>query len=76
MSMDAKAELAALEAHFNDEKEILLSEADDIAIEINVIKKRLAQETILAAVEIGQLLCRAKEKVPHGKRGEWLEENV
>lgn len=76
MSMDAKAELAALEAHFNDEKEILLSEADDIAIEINVIKKRLAQETILAAVEIGRLLCRAKEKVPHGMWGEWLEDNV
>lgn len=76
MSFDAKAELAALEAHFDDEKEIMLSEADDIAIEINVIKRRLAQETILAAVEIGKLLCRAKEKVPHGMWGEWLEENV
>lgn len=76
MSFDAKAELAALEAHFDDEKEIMLSEANDIAIEINVIKRRLAQETILAAVEIGRLLCRAKDKVPHGMWGDWLEENV
>jgi hypothetical protein len=76
MSFDANAELAALEAHFNDEKEVMLYEADEIALEINVIKRRLAQETILAAVEIGRLLCKAKEKVPHGMWGDWLSENV
>ena len=76
MSKDARAELEALEAHFNDEKEIMLAEADDIALEINVIKRRLAQETLLAACEIGRLLHRAKDKVPHGMWGEWLEENV
>lgn len=72
----AKAELAALEAHFEDEKEVMLYEADEIALEINVIKRRLAQETILAAVEIGKLLVKAKEKVPHGMWGDWLSENV
>lgn len=66
----------AIENRAEDEKMIALSEADDIAIEINVIKRRLAQETILAAVEIGRLLCRAKDKVPHGMWGDWLEENV
>lgn len=76
MSIDAKAELAALEAHFEDEKEVMLYEADEIALEINVIKRRLAQETILAAVEIGKLLVKAKEKVPHGMWGDWLAENV
>lgn len=76
MSIDAKAELAALEAHFEDEKEVMLYEADEIALEINVIKRRLAQETILAAVEIGKLLVKAKEKVPHGMWGDWLSENV
>ena len=76
MSINAKAELAALEAHFEDEKEVMLYEADEIALEINVIKRRLAQETILAAVEIGRLLVKAKEKVPHGMWGDWLSENV
>lgn len=76
MSIDAKAELAAMEAHREDEKEVMLYEADEIALEINVIKRRLAQETILAAVEIGKLLCKAKEKVPHGMWGDWLEHNV
>ena len=76
MGFDAKAELAALESHLEDEKEIALYEADEIALEINVIKRRLAQETILAAVEIGKLLVKAKEKVPHGMWGNWLSENV
>ena len=70
------AMLAEIEARNEDEKELAFYEASDIALEINVIKKRLAQETILAAVEIGKLLCRAKDKVPHGMWGEWLEENV
>ena len=76
MSIDAKAELAALEAHFEDEKEVMLYEADEIALEINVIKWRRALETFLAAVEIGKLLVKAKEKVPHGMWGDWLSENV
>ena len=68
--------MESIERRAEDDKLIALAEADDLAIEINVIKRRLAQETILAAVEIGKLLCRAKEKVPHGMWGEWLEENV
>ena len=73
---DLNAMLEAVELRAEDERMIALAEADDLALEINVIKKRLAQETILAAVEIGKLLCRAKDKVPHGMWGEWLEENV
>lgn len=76
MGFDEKAELDALIAHENDEREVLLYEAEEIALEINVIKRRLAQETILAAVEIGRLLVKAKEKVPHGMWGDWLSENV
>ena len=77
---DLNAELAAIEEREEnrkaDERELMLYEADEIALEINVIKRRLAQETMLAAVEIGRLLVKAKEKVPHGMWGDWLEENV
>ena len=75
-NLDLDAMLEAAELRAEDERMIALAEADDLALEINVIKRRLAQETILAAVEIGKLLCRAKEKVPHGMWGGWLECNV
>ena len=47
-----------------------------IALEINVIKERAARDLLAAAVEVGRLLCEAKEKVPYGEWGEWLEQNV
>lgn len=47
-----------------------------IALEINVIKQRAARDLLAAAVEVGRLLCEAKEKVPYGEWGEWLEQNV
>lgn len=47
-----------------------------IALEINVIKERAARDLLAAAVDVGRLLCEAKEKVPHGEWGKWLEENV
>ena len=47
-----------------------------IALEINVIKERAARDLLSAAVEVGRLLCEAKEKLPFGEWGEWLEKNV
>ena len=47
-----------------------------IATEINTIKRQSAQTMLQAAVEIGRLLCEAKEKVPYGSWGDWLQSNV
>ena len=49
---------------------------ESIALEINVIKERAARDLLAAAVDVGRLLCEAKEKVPYGEWGEWLEQNV
>lgn len=47
-----------------------------IATEINLIKRQTAQQALRATVEIGRLLCEAKELIPYGRWGQWLEENV
>lgn len=48
----------------------------EIAIEINLIKQRAARDLLSAAIDVGRLLCEAKEKVPYGEWGAWLQENV
>lgn len=54
-----------------------------IAAEINVIKaqtaaviKTLGGQIVSGVYEIGRLLCEAKESVPRGEWGAWLETNV
>ena len=54
-----------------------------IAAEINVIKAQTAAiiqtlggQIVSGVYEIGRLLCEAKESVPHGEWGAWLETNV
>lgn len=49
---------------------------ESIAMEINIIKERAARDLLSAAVDVGRLLCEAKDKVPYGEWGEWLERNV
>lgn len=49
---------------------------NEIAIEINAIKRKTAQDVIQSAIEIGRLLCEAKAQLEHGQWGAWLEENV
>lgn len=49
---------------------------EDIATEINAIKRQTVQSMIVSAVEIGRLLCEAKEKVKHGEWSSWLSDNV
>ena len=49
---------------------------EDIATEINAIKRQTVQSMIVSAVEIGRLLCEAKEKVKHGEWSAWLADNV
>ena len=54
---------------------IILRTPDVIAAEINTIKRTTAKYVLEQSIEIGRLLCEAKEAVPHGEGGHWLEEN-
>lgn len=54
---------------------IILRTPDVIAAEINTIKRTTAKYVLEQSIEIGRLLCEAKEAVPHGEWGYWLEEN-
>lgn len=53
----------------------VLRTPDVIAAEINTIKRTTAKYVLEQSIEIGRLLCEAKEAVPHGEWGHWLEEN-
>ena len=48
----------------------------EIAAEINALKRKTAQDVVRSAIEIGRLLCEAKDRVSHGEWGAWLQENV
>lgn len=52
----------------------ILRTPDVIAAEINTIKRSTAKYVLEQSIEIGRLLCEAKEAVPHGEWGRWLEE--
>lgn len=47
-----------------------------IATEINTIKHHAQTIMLTSAIEIGRRLVEAKEVVPHGEWGQWLEEQV
>lgn len=57
-------------------KDIIIRSGEVIAAEINYIKRKTQETMLSAAVEIGRLLCEAKNSVPYGDWGKWLEENV
>ena len=52
----------------------ILRTPEVIAAEINTIKRSTAKYVLEQSIEIGRLLCEAKETVPHGEWGHWLEE--
>lgn len=54
----------------------LTRDAGIIAAEINAIKTQVKATVISGAVEIGKRLAEAKEMVPHGEWGGWLETHV
>ena len=58
------------------EKSLSLTAVEEYAIRINTIKREVARQCLYASVEIGRILCDAKEAVPHGEWAEWLEVNV
>lgn len=47
-----------------------------LASEINIIKEQTRSTVLTAACEIGKRLIEAKNNLPHGRFGTWLEENV
>lgn len=65
------------EMRINEDDRVLLDEmrCDEIVIEINTIRRQSMSQMLYASVEIGRLLCEAKDKLPHGMWGEWLEDN-
>lgn len=50
--------------------------SSEIACEINIIKANVLRTALQGAIDVGRLLCEAKEVVAHGEWGTWLEENV
>lgn len=70
-------EVAVIDGEYVDKtEEVVPARASEIALEINVIKRRAAEGLLKDYLEIGRLLCEAKETVPHGAWGQWLEKNV
>lgn len=49
---------------------------DVVAAEINAIKDQTRKMILGNSIEIGRRLCEAKEMVPYGEFGRWLEESV
>lgn len=53
-----------------------LTRLTTIVVEINTIKRQVAQTTVAGAIAVGQRLQEAKAAVPHGEWGDWLRINV
>ena len=54
----------------------IIRDAGVIAGEINAIKQEVRDTAIRGPIEIGKRLIEAKNLVPYGQWGKWLEENV
>lgn len=54
---------------------IIIRSPQEIAAEINAIRRRAARQLLEDSVEVGRLLVEAKNSVQHGEWGGWLEEN-
>ena len=54
---------------------IVIRSPQEIAAEINAIRRRAARQLLEDSVEVGRLLVEAKSSVQHGDWGGWLEEN-
>ncbi len=54
---------------------IIIRSPQEIAAEINAIRRRAARQLLEDSVEVGRLLTEAKAAVNHGEWAGWLEEN-
>ncbi|MBR0293461.1 MAG: DUF3102 domain-containing protein, partial [Acidaminococcaceae bacterium] len=66
----AEAELNAVEAEFKERT------PEIVAAEIRQIADQTRKMVLNNSIEIGKRLCEAKEMVPHGEWGSWLEKEV
>lgn len=58
-----------------DNNVIVIRSPQEIAAEINAIRRRAARQLLEDSVEVGRLLVEAKSTVGHGEWGDWLESN-
>lgn len=58
-----------------DNNVIVIRSPQEIAAEINAIRRRATRQLLEDSVEVGRLLVEAKSSVGHGEWGGWLEEN-
>lgn len=58
-----------------DNNVIVIRSPQEIAAEINAIRRRAVRQLLEDSVEVGRLLTEAKSAVQHGEWGGWLEEN-
>ena len=58
-----------------DNNIIVIRTPQEIAAEINAIRRRAARQLLEDSVEVGRLLTEAKAAVNHGEWAGWLEEN-
>ena len=68
----AKMEVAPVQ----DAEIVTVRTPEIIAAEICQIKDQTRKLVLNNSIEIGKRLCEAKEMVPHGEWGTWLERNV
>lgn len=54
----------------------MLSRTDILAAEINSIKNQTRRIMLYNSIEIGRRLTEAKQLLPHGEWGKWLEKSV
>ncbi len=66
----AEAELNAVEAEFEERT------PEIVAAEIRQIADQTRKMVLNNSIEIGKRLCEAKEMVPYGEWGSWLEKEV
>lgn len=70
-------DISKIEAAPVQDAEIVIERTPDIvAAEIRQIKDQTRKLVLNNSIEIGKRLCEAKEMVPHGEWGTWLERNV
>lgn len=55
---------------------IVARDIDIVTAEIITIRQQAQKMMLAAVVEIGKRLCEAKELLPHGEWGRWLEKSV
>jgi hypothetical protein len=64
------------EIMMNDSKIDVVRTPNIIAVEINSIKEQTRKMLLFNSIEIGRRLVEAKEMIPHGEWGNWLEISV